>query len=77
MHPITARRGMRGMDDLTVEALAPLQQKLDRWIGQRDPQTERMEYPHFRARLHLKKLEGVVEGLQGRVQYGRWHKRRR
>jgi hypothetical protein len=31
---------------------------------------ERMEYPQFRARLHLQTLEGMVKGLQGRVQYG-------
>jgi hypothetical protein len=37
---------------------------------------ERMESPHVRARLPLQKLEGVVKGLQGRVQYGRRHKRR-
>ena len=37
---------------------------------------ERMEYPHFRAWLPLKKLEGVVKALQGWVQYGQWHKRR-
>jgi hypothetical protein len=36
-----ARWGMHGMDDLTVEALAQLQQKLARWIGQRAPHTER------------------------------------
>jgi hypothetical protein len=29
------------MDDLTVEALAQWPQKLDGWIGQRAPQTER------------------------------------
>ena len=41
MHPSTACWGMRGMDDCTVEELAQLQQKLDGWIGQRAPQTER------------------------------------
>jgi hypothetical protein len=35
------RWGLRGMDDLTAEALARLHQKLARWIGQRAPQTER------------------------------------
>ena len=38
---------------------------------------ERLESPHVRARLPLQKLEGVVKGLQGRVPYGRRHKRRR
>jgi hypothetical protein len=41
MHPSMARWGMRGMDDFTVEARARLHQKLDGWIGQRAPQTER------------------------------------
>ena len=41
MNPIMARWEMRGMDDLTVEELARLHQKLDEWIGQRAPQTER------------------------------------
>jgi hypothetical protein len=41
MHPSTARWGIRGMDDFTVEELARLQQKLDGWIGQQAPQTER------------------------------------
>ncbi len=41
MHPIMARWGMRGMDDLTVEELARLQQKLDGWIGQRARDPER------------------------------------
>jgi hypothetical protein len=36
------RWGIRGMDDLTVEELARLQQKLDGWIRQRAPQTERI-----------------------------------
>jgi hypothetical protein len=41
MNPIIPRWGMRGMDDLTVEELAQLQQKLDGWIRQRASQTER------------------------------------
>jgi hypothetical protein len=41
MHPSMARWARRGMEDLTVEALAQLHQKLDGWIGQRAPQTER------------------------------------
>jgi hypothetical protein len=41
MHPIIGRWGMRGMDDFTVEELARLHQKLDGWIRQRAPQTER------------------------------------
>jgi hypothetical protein len=41
MTPIIPRWEMRGMDDLTVEELAQLHQKLARWIGQRAPQTER------------------------------------
>jgi hypothetical protein len=41
MNPIIARWGIRGIDDFTVEELALLQQKLDRWISQRAPQTER------------------------------------
>ena len=41
LHPSMSRWGMRGMDDLTVEELARLHQKLARWIGQRAPQTER------------------------------------
>jgi hypothetical protein len=35
------RWGIRGMEDLTIEELAQLQQKLDGWIRQRAPQTER------------------------------------
>jgi hypothetical protein len=35
------RWGIRGMEDFTVEELAQLQQKLDGWIGQRAPPTER------------------------------------
>jgi hypothetical protein len=31
------------MDDLTVEELAQLHQKLDGWIRQRAPQTERTQ----------------------------------
>jgi hypothetical protein len=41
MHPSMARWGMRGMDALTVEARARWQQKLEGWIRQRAPQTER------------------------------------
>jgi hypothetical protein len=41
MNPSMTRWGIRGMDDLTVEELAQLHQKLARWIGQRAPQTER------------------------------------
>jgi hypothetical protein len=41
MHSCMARRGMREMDDLTVEALARWHQTLDGWICQRTPQTER------------------------------------
>jgi hypothetical protein len=41
MHPSMACWGMRGMEDLTVEARARWPQTLDRWIGPRAPQTER------------------------------------
>jgi hypothetical protein len=41
MNPSIARWRMRGIADITVEALARLQQTLDGWIGQRAPQTER------------------------------------
>ncbi len=41
MHPSMARWGIGGMDAFTVEYLARLQQKLDGWIGQLAPQTER------------------------------------
>jgi hypothetical protein len=41
MHPIMPRWGIRGMDDFTVEELARLHQKLEGWIRQRAPQTER------------------------------------
>ena len=41
MNPSMARWEMRGMDDFTVEELARLQQKLEGWIRQRAPQTER------------------------------------
>jgi hypothetical protein len=50
MHPsITQNRtpeglgrwGIRGLDDFTAEELARLHQKLDGWIRQRVPQTER------------------------------------
>jgi hypothetical protein len=41
LHPIMPRWGMRGMNDFTVEELARLHQKLEGWIRQRAPQTER------------------------------------
>ena len=41
LNPSMTRWGIRGMDDLTVEALAQLPQKRARWIGQRTPQTAR------------------------------------
>jgi hypothetical protein len=41
LNPMMPRWGIRGIDDFTVEELALLQQKLDGWIGQRVPQTER------------------------------------
>jgi hypothetical protein len=41
MNPIMPRWGMRGIEDFTVEELARLQQKLDEWIRQSAPQTER------------------------------------
>jgi hypothetical protein len=41
MTPIIPRWGMRGMHDLTVEALAPWQQTLDGWIRQRAHDPER------------------------------------
>ena len=41
MNPSMPRWGIRGMEDLTVEELAQLHQKLARWIGQRALQTER------------------------------------
>ena len=41
MNPIIARWRIRGIEDFTVEELARLQQKLDGWIRQRAPQTER------------------------------------
>ena len=41
MNPIMPRWGIRGMDDFSAEELARLHQKLDGWIGQRAPQTER------------------------------------
>jgi hypothetical protein len=41
MNPIIARWGIRGIDDFTVEELARLQQKLEGWIRQRAPKTER------------------------------------
>jgi hypothetical protein len=43
MNPIMARWGMRGMEDLTVEALARFPQTRDGWIGQRarDPKRTR------------------------------------
>jgi hypothetical protein len=39
--PITTRWGIRGIDDFSVEELARLHQKLDGWVRQRAPQTER------------------------------------
>jgi hypothetical protein len=45
---LMARWRMRGMDDLTVEALARLQQTLNGWIGQRAPHPER---PRLRPRV--------------------------
>jgi hypothetical protein len=41
LQPIMPRWGMRGMNDFTVEELARLHQKLEGWIRQRAPQTER------------------------------------
>ena len=41
MNPITARWGIRGMDDFTVEELAQLHQKLEGWIRQRAHDPER------------------------------------
>jgi hypothetical protein len=41
MNPITARWGIRGMDDFTVEELAQLHQKLEGWIHQRAHDPER------------------------------------
>jgi hypothetical protein len=41
LHPIMGRWGMRGMDNFSVEALAQLHQKLDRWIRQRAHNPER------------------------------------
>jgi hypothetical protein len=41
MNPIMARWGIRGIDDLTVEELPRLPQKLDGWIGQRAGAPER------------------------------------
>ncbi len=41
LHPSMTRWGMRGMDDLTVEELAQLHQKLDGWIRQRAHDPER------------------------------------
>jgi hypothetical protein len=45
LHPIMGRWGMRRMDDLTVEELARLHQKLNGWIGQRayDPERPRRQ----------------------------------
>jgi hypothetical protein len=40
MHPSMAHWRMRGMEDLTVEALARWPQTHDGWIGPRAPQTE-------------------------------------
>jgi hypothetical protein len=41
LNPSMTRWGMRGMEAFTGEELARLQQKLDGWIRQRAPQTER------------------------------------
>jgi hypothetical protein len=41
LHQSMTRWGIRGMDDLTVEELAQLQQKLDGWIRQRAHDPER------------------------------------
>lgn len=41
MHPSMARWGRRGIDDLTVEALARWPQTRDGWIGQRARDPER------------------------------------
>ena len=52
MNPIIPRWEIRRMEDLTVEALARLQQKRDGWIRQRahDPERPRrrpwMRHPH-------------------------------
>jgi hypothetical protein len=42
MNPISTRWGMRGMEDLTVEELVRLQQKLDGWIRQRAHDPKRL-----------------------------------
>jgi hypothetical protein len=36
-----ARYGIRGIDDFTAEELARLQQKVEDWVRQRDPQSVR------------------------------------
>jgi hypothetical protein len=41
LHLSMTRWGMRGMEDFTVEKLTQLHQKLEGWIRQRAPQTER------------------------------------
>jgi hypothetical protein len=41
LHQSMTRWGIRGMDDLTVEELAQLQQKLEGWIRQRAHDPER------------------------------------
>jgi hypothetical protein len=41
LHPSMTRWGMRGIDDLTVEELARLHQKLGGWIRQRAHDPER------------------------------------
>jgi hypothetical protein len=52
MNPIIPRWEIRRMEDLTVEELAQLDQKLARWIGQRayDPERPRrrpwVRHPH-------------------------------
>jgi hypothetical protein len=42
LHPSMTRWGMRGMEDLTVEELTRLHQKLDEWIRQRAHDPERL-----------------------------------
>ena len=42
MNPISTRWGVRGMEDLTVEELVRLQQKLDGWIRQRAHDPKRL-----------------------------------
>ncbi len=56
LHPIMGRWGMRRMDDLTVEELARLHQKLHGWIRQRahDPaRPQRRPWVRHPPRGHL------------------------